>query len=58
MVLDVFGDAVHLVFRFMNTNLRVSCRYCVNLTVYLLFFENGSFSNRDGKFRLAVGRMG
>lgn len=58
MVFYVFGDTIDFILGLMDSDLWIGCRNAIDLAGYLLFFENGSFSDIDGKFGLASGQMG
>ena len=56
MVLDVLCDTINLVFRFMDSNLRICCRNSVDLAIDLLFFKDGSLPDTDSELGLS-GRL-
>ena len=47
MVLYVLGQPINLVFGLVNLDLGIGAGYGVDLSILLLFFENGPFSNAD-----------
>ena len=47
VILDVFGDAIHLVLGLVHFDLRIGRRDRVDLSVFLLFLEDGSLPHTD-----------
>lgn len=54
VILDVFGDSVHFVLRFMDFDLRVCAGDGVYFSALFLFFEDGSLSYADGQLHGGV----
>lgn len=52
VILNVLGDAVHLDLRLMHLNSRIEATYGINLSLYYLLFEKGSFTHTDADVHL------
>lgn len=58
MIFNVLGNTIDFVFGFMYFDLGVGSWYGINLSIDFLLFENGSFSDVDGKFSFTVACVG
>ena len=58
MIFNILGNTVDFVFRLMYFDLGVGSWDGINLSIDFLLFENGSFSDIDGKFSFAVACVG